>query len=605
MAIHRSFHGLVRASAFAVAFVATPSLARATDWYVDQSWTSCASSNGSQGNPYCTIGAAITAAASGDTILIAPGTYVEQLTVSKDLAFVGTAGAAVTLLDGGGVFRVMTLTAGTVVELAGLTIQNGDDTSTVDNCGGCYVDHATLTITDCVLSANEGAIEVSYGTLTMSRCLVTGNDASTYSGGAGISCFTPSTITVTDSSFDSNQAAGGGAIEAIKGALATIERCTFHANHAQPVGVTAGSGGALSGEAVTVVDCLFEANVAEGNASGYGGSGGAALVYGTCRFERCRFLANVADPTLGQSFGGAIYLASTGTVGGHATFVDCELVDNVCGSSANGEGGYGGGVYVWLNAAATFERCTLAGNRADGTGTVTWGGTGGGIWTLSGNPMTSLSHTIVAGNTCANLNGAPDATGPSIATFDWNVIGDTSGLTLLGNGPNDLLDVDPLFVDPANGDYSLQSISPAVESGNPTLALGGKDVAQASRVLDGNLDRVLRIDRGAREFGHVQLAVTGVFAPGGTLTVDTTGTAGLPVLLIAGEGESELALRPYGSLFVDLTLWNTVLLWGVIPNSIQVSIDPLIPVPLELHVQALATSGRAGNLSNLVSFTIE
>jgi hypothetical protein len=38
---------------------------------------------------------------------------------------------------------------------------------------------------------------------------------------------------------------------------------------------------------------------------------------------------------------------------------------------------------------------------------------------------------------------------------------------------------------------------------------------------------------------------------------------------------------------------------------VPVAIDPALAVPLTLHVQAVALSGRAGNLSNLVSFTIE
>jgi hypothetical protein len=600
----------VRSAAQVVLFVASAASARATDWYVDQAYPNCSASNGSQSMPYCKIVNAVVAAKNGDTIWIAPGVYKEQIATSKDLTLIGTLGAAVTAIDGGGNRRIMTLSPGADVHLHELTLQNGNEASAT-SCGGCYVDHATLTITDCVLAANEGAIVLaqgaSMGALTMERCLVTSNIAGSMTDGGGIRAYsTTATLVISDSRFESNVASGGGAIMAAFGTNTTLERCTFVTNRATGHQFAPGLGGALEGDSFTVVDCLFSDNVALSSSVGAGGNGGAAFLWGSSRFERCRFSGNDSDSTFGQSIGGAVVVGSAGSSTGAATFVDCEIVENVCGAgAASGKGGFGGGVYVATVSTALFERCTVAGNRADGTGTVTSGGTGGGVYCASAGNSLTLAHTIVAGNSAADPAGAPDLLGAAILTLDWNVVGNTTGATFSGSGPNDLLDVDPLFADPAQGDWSLQPISPAVDSGDPAFPLGGKDVAQTSRVLDGDLDRVLRIDRGAHEFSHVRLAVAGAFTPGGTITVDVAGSAGLPVLLVSGVGEAEFPLKPLGSLFVDLSLGVTVLPWGVVPSSTPITIDPALAVPLDVYVQALATSGRAGNLSNLVAFTIE
>jgi len=53
-------------------------------WYVDDSNTS-GTEDGTQANPYNTISEAVTAASAGDTIIVAGGTYVEDVSVQKSL----------------------------------------------------------------------------------------------------------------------------------------------------------------------------------------------------------------------------------------------------------------------------------------------------------------------------------------------------------------------------------------------------------------------------------------------------------------------------------------------------------------------------------------
>ncbi|MCA9759522.1 MAG: hypothetical protein KDA27_27250, partial [Candidatus Eisenbacteria bacterium] len=52
------------------------------------------------GGTYATIQAAVTAATSGDTIEVAPGTYVENVNINKNLALVSTGGRAATTIEG-------------------------------------------------------------------------------------------------------------------------------------------------------------------------------------------------------------------------------------------------------------------------------------------------------------------------------------------------------------------------------------------------------------------------------------------------------------------------------------------------------------------------
>src|SRR5689334_13129970 len=77
-----------------------PSSARAATFYVDNSSPSCSNAGpGTESQPYCTISAAVAAhQGPGTTILVKPGTYREQVTITAS----GSAGSPFVLQALGG-----------------------------------------------------------------------------------------------------------------------------------------------------------------------------------------------------------------------------------------------------------------------------------------------------------------------------------------------------------------------------------------------------------------------------------------------------------------------------------------------------------------------
>jgi hypothetical protein len=97
-----------------------------------------------------TIQQAISVATSGDVIVIAPGTYYENLQLlGKELTLRGESGAATTVVDGQQAGRVIHADADCVIE--GLTIRNGVS----QHGAGVYVVAGSATIRDCVIEDNS------------------------------------------------------------------------------------------------------------------------------------------------------------------------------------------------------------------------------------------------------------------------------------------------------------------------------------------------------------------------------------------------------------------------------------------------------------------
>src|SRR5215469_7093931 len=120
-----------------------------------------------------TIGHAISRSASGDSIMVAAATYVENLNISKPLKIVGS-GARATILPKNANLRVVEVT--THALLSKLRISGGKN-SGVFNSG-------TLTMNDCIVTHNSGQRHYgisfgggisNFGTLTINNSMISTN----------------------------------------------------------------------------------------------------------------------------------------------------------------------------------------------------------------------------------------------------------------------------------------------------------------------------------------------------------------------------------------------------------------------------------------------
>ncbi len=309
---------------------------------------------------YPTIGAAVTAAASGDTVLVADGTYSgpgnRDINIGgKSLTITSQHGAASTVIDCGGSptanhngFGMGTGSPLSVV-ISGLTIENG------------YRGDGT--------NAGSGGAITEYGaTLTVQNCMIKGNTAEGYSGGGGIF-------------------GNGGAL--------TVTGCTFSGNAAVDKSNNGSGGGIYSGGMATVTSCTFV-----GNSAGDGGGGiyNSVSSNAPITVTNCLFTGNTANT------GGGVFNV-TRTNGYLITVTNCTLTGNAAKSGA------GGGIYNFITFGGTGGISHLPnGNSTANNGPITltndivYGDTGGEI----ANDASSISNATA---TSCDVQGGYSGTG--------------------------------------------------------------------------------------------------------------------------------------------------------------------------------------------------
>ena len=96
--------------------------------YVDADTAGGSPGTGTVDDPYDTITKGIINVESGGKVIVAPGTYVEALTINKSLTLRGS-GLDRTTIDGGGQGNVITLTGSAVVTVEHFRITGGGATN--------------------------------------------------------------------------------------------------------------------------------------------------------------------------------------------------------------------------------------------------------------------------------------------------------------------------------------------------------------------------------------------------------------------------------------------------------------------------------------------
>jgi len=144
---------------------------------------------------YPTIQAAINAAANGDTIQVAPGTYVENLSfLGKAIRLFSDQGSEVTVIDGNQAGSVVSFTSGEGPQsvLRGFTLQNGKaGVSPALRGGGIRIENSSPSIIGNVITDNTagdggGGISSSFGSPLIQENVIANNgQIPGWSGGVG------------------------------------------------------------------------------------------------------------------------------------------------------------------------------------------------------------------------------------------------------------------------------------------------------------------------------------------------------------------------------------------------------------------------------------
>ncbi len=483
-----------------------------------------------------------TAAANGeaDIINVAAGAYNVTSTLhyssGENFALaINGAGHNTTILDGGNTVRILAVTtngANADVTLQGLGLQHG---ATTENGGGLQISVTSAAIalrncrvSDCTASGGSSVggganLTTDTGGISVTASVFRRNASSGNVGGL----FTGTNsgiINLTNCTFDENSVNnsggstyfgdGGGAMLYSDGtSQINIRGNTFTGNVASG-GDNPDGGGMMVyplGENSTVT---LENNAFADNRAGLGAGGADVRLNagGSVIFRNNTFTGNRA--TVGSGAGAMIYLDH-----GSLTFADNIFTNNQCGENgggiviemwsgtatlsgnaftANQAGQNGGGMSVAGNTTTfSVSKNVFNANRATNVGgglsySTTQGTVnlfkntfygnnvttdGGGIYLYldqASAPVT-LNTNILWQNTPNAFNFSFGA-GSAPITMTYSDVQNGSGESWFGAG---CIAVDPLFVNPAGGNFNLRWInypindgtkSPCIDAGDPALA---------------------------------------------------------------------------------------------------------------------------------------
>ncbi|MCP4547964.1 MAG: T9SS type A sorting domain-containing protein [bacterium] len=363
------------------------------------------------------IQTALDFAVAGDTILVAPGEY--SLAgypggvidfLGKDVVLIGSGGSAQTTIINTDAYQSGLMIRGN--ESRALLIEGF--TITGSSNSGVTFDNSSATLRDCIFR---------------------------------------------DMDFDDSYHIGG-VLNILENSSPLIENCVFM-NNSHP-------NSSLRIEAGTpeIRNTLFIEN-------GRGRGGATQILGGAPVFSNVTFRDNLAKPFHSQSggqmqgYGGAVYCGGEST----PVFEHCLFTGNLAQLNQYYEiSGYGGAMYIDNTCSPSISNCTFVDNAVEtlqdltgghifhnGTGTLhledtilAYAGNGGGIVTDSSGDI-RLSNCNSFGNSGGSYIGFDDPTGD-----DCNIA------------------VEPLFCDPAAGDYSLNAASPCLAAHNPCARLIGR-----------------------------------------------------------------------------------------------------------------------------------
>ena len=256
-----------------------------------------------------TIQQAIFAAAPGDTVLVAPGTYFENLNfLGKAITVVSEGGAAVTTIDANGTGSVVAFVNGETrgAVLRGFTIQHGANSF---NGGGVFIKDSSPTIADNWI-VNNGAcsgagVYSSFGSPLIQGNRIARNFVYGCSGATGLGVYIggdSAAELIGNSITDNNGPAHGGGITLFAAGRAVLRSNIIARNVTWGFSPCTQGGGIwmVNFSQATIVD-----NLVVGNAAGCGGGFYWSGSTGVTTFVNNTFADNDAPQGSAIEFSGA------------------------------------------------------------------------------------------------------------------------------------------------------------------------------------------------------------------------------------------------------------------------------------------------------------
>ncbi|MGI0149864.1 MAG: right-handed parallel beta-helix repeat-containing protein [Thermoplasmata archaeon] len=382
--------------------------------------------------------AAIDAAAPGDTIWVAAGTYRGPFVLKKQLVLFGDGGPSETILDGRDSVRVLHVEGVTRGAIYGFRIQNGK----AAGGSGIYCLRDTLfVIGSCDIRSNveTGAALWQSGSIQIVDSEISENM------GSGLTV-SDSKLQLVRVEFHGNHGDTGGGVALVNSELTVARECLFEGNRASN-----GTGGGIFGESSTIalLSCTFRENTAAA-----GGGAVAVMDSSDLRIRSTHFAANRS------STGGAVLADHSG--------VDIQIsIFSKNRATAAGA------------ALQILDRRTAGVNPMIANNTFYRNGVsdeGGALYAQNVSPEI-VRNIFVIDSTTKNqavigMRGAP--------RYECNLIYAMDGVgvppsrnTLVGN---------PAFCDAEKGDFHVRDLSPALLAPCGRLGALGKGCA-AFKVL--------------------------------------------------------------------------------------------------------------------------
>jgi hypothetical protein len=230
--------------------------------------------------------------------------------------------------------------------------------------------------------------------------------------GGGILSEPGATLTVSQCVFAANRADGGSTGTGYGGGIlnegrATVAASAFSGNTSTGGGAGYGSGGGISnlGPGITISNCSFDQNQAIDGLGVWAEGGAVDNQAGTMRLAHDRFTGNQALGTTTFSYGGALDTYSPDQTASISVH-DCDFTGNLSSARGLGTGGA-----IAIVGPATLANCTFTGNRAIGLG---FGAQGGAIdsesaTTTATNCVFTSNKAIGGNNSFTVFGGAIDS----------------------------------------------------------------------------------------------------------------------------------------------------------------------------------------------------